>query len=58
MGRQYVTCEEGMSQYDDVDFDYVNGTADHITDTGGRKTPLVTDGGTKHNMFRVTQTLR
>lgn len=35
-----------------------DGTPDHITDTGGRKTPLVTDGGTKHNMFRVTQTLR
>lgn len=33
-----------------------DGTPDHITDTGGRKTPLVTDGGTKHNMFRVTQT--
>lgn len=35
-----------------------DGTSDHITDTGGRKTPLVTDGGTKHNMFRVTKTLR
>ena len=33
-----------------------DGTPDHITDTGSRKTPLVTDGGTKHNMFRVTQT--
>lgn len=35
-----------------------DGSSDHITDTGNRKTPLVTDGGTKHNMFRVTQTLR
>lgn len=35
-----------------------DGSPDHITDTGGRKTPLVTDGGTKHNMFRVTKTLR
>lgn len=35
-----------------------DGTSDHITDTGGRKTPLVTDSGTKHNMFRVTKTLR
>lgn len=32
-----------------------NGSPDHITDTGDRKTPLVTDGGTKHNMFRVTK---
>lgn len=32
-----------------------NESPDHITDTGGRKTPLVTDGGTKHNMFRVTK---
>lgn len=35
-----------------------DGTPDHITDTGSRKTPLVTDGGTKHNMFRVTSALR
>lgn len=35
-----------------------DGTPDHITDTGGRKTPLVTDGGTKHNMFRVTSARR
>jgi len=35
-----------------------DGTPDHITDTGSRKTPLVTDGGMKHNMFRVTSALR
>lgn len=32
-----------------------NGLPDHITDTGDRKTPLVTDSNSKHNMFRVTK---
>lgn len=32
-----------------------NGSPDHITDTGDRKTPLVTDSNSKHNMFRVTK---
>lgn len=32
-----------------------DGLPEHITDTGDRKTPLVTDGNTKHNMFRVTK---
>lgn len=32
-----------------------NGSPDHITDTCDRKTPLVTDSNSKHNMFRVTK---
>lgn len=32
-----------------------DGLPEHITDTGDRKTPLVTDSNTKHNMFRVTK---
>lgn len=32
-----------------------NGNPDHITDTGDRKMPLVTDSNSKHNMFRVTK---
>lgn len=32
-----------------------DGLPEHITDTGDRKTPLVTDSNSKHNMFRVTK---
>lgn len=32
-----------------------DGSPEHITDTGDRKTPLVTDSNSKHNMFRVTK---
>ena len=48
-----VNTDSGHNKTHDGD-----GTPDHITDTGDRKTPLVTDGGTKHNVFRVTRSGR
>lgn len=32
-----------------------DGEKNHITDTGERKNPIITEGGTKHNKFTVTQ---